>query len=214
MIGNHVSRTYSFLRTTGIGGIFFLLPLVVVGVLLGQVVQVVWIAAGAINGFIPVDTPWGYTLLFLSGLALIVLACFGAGLIARRAIGKRFLGFIEKYLLMLFPRYSIFKEQLSGNIGGHEFQNSMTPVYVECMGIERIAMEIERDDEGRVVVFLPGSPDPWTGTVIILKETQVRPLPVDFASTMATFEQLGRTTLALTSGVENPSAGNPSAGTR
>lgn len=202
MIRKHVSRTYSFLRTTGIGGIFFLLPLVVVGALLGQVIQVVWVAAGAIDGLIPVDSPWGYSLLFLGGLGLIVLACFGAGLIARRAIGKRFLGFIEKYLLMLFPRYSIFKEQLSGNIGGHEFQNSMTPVYVDCMGIERIAMEIERDDQGRVVVFLPGSPDPWTGTVIVLKEEQVQPLPVDFASAMATFEQLGRTTLSLTSGTE------------
>lgn len=204
MIGKHVSRTYSFLRTTGIGGIFFLLPLVIVGALLGQVIQIVWVAADSIQGFLPVNTPLGYSLLFLSGIGILVMACFAAGIVARRAIGRRFLGFIEKYLLMLFPRYAIFKEQLSGNIGGHEFQNSMTPVYIECMGIERIAMEIERDDDGRVTVFLPGSPDPWTGTVIIVRDQQVRPLPVDFASAMATFEQLGRTTLNLTRNAESP----------
>ena len=192
-IGKHASRILKFLRTTAIGGIFFLLPLTVVGMLLGQVISVVWTASGAVSGYLPEESPLGYAMLFMSGLAIVVLVCFAAGLIARRALGRKFTATTEKYLLMLFPRYAIFKEQLSGNIGGNEFHNAMHPVRLECIDHSRIAMEIERDGES-VTLFVPGSPDPWSGSVIVASIDKVTPLDTNFGDAMATFEHLGRKT--------------------
>lgn len=197
MIRKQATKSIRFLRTTAIGGIFFLLPLVVVGVLLGQFVSIVWMAAGYISPYLPSETPGGYALLFFSGVVIIILLCFLAGFAAKRAIGRKFTELTEKYLLMLFPRYAIFKEQLSGNIGGHEFQNTMLPVTVQFDDYRRIAMEIERNEAGDVVLFLPGSPDPWTGTVVIAKASQIRSLDVEFGDALAVFEQLGRRTLAV-----------------
>ncbi|MCA9130514.1 MAG: hypothetical protein KDB22_25675 [Planctomycetales bacterium] len=197
MIHQQATRTIRFLRTTAIGGIFFLLPLIVVGALIGQLVPVVWAAAGYVQQYVPAQTPVGYAILFLCGVAILVGLCFVAGLAARRAVGKKFTERTEKYLLMLFPRYAIFKEQLSGNIGGHEFQNSMKPVTLKFADYHRIALEIERSERGEVVVFLPGSPDPWTGTVVVVSASQVMPLNVDFGDALASFEQLGRKTLSL-----------------
>lgn len=197
-IGNQASRVWKFLRTTAIGGIFFLLPLTVVGMLLGQVVSVIWTASGAVSGYLPEESPLGYAMLFVSGLAIVVLICFAAGLIARRALGRKFTAATEKYLLMLFPRYAIFKEQLSGNIGGNEFHNAMQPVHLECIDHSRLAMEIERHGD-QVTLFVPGSPDPWSGSVIVASADKVTPLDANFGDAMATFEHLGRKTQRILS---------------
>lgn len=208
MIGKQASRVLRFLRTTAIGGIFFLLPLTVVGMLLGQVVSVIWTASGAVSGYLPEETPLGYALLFLSGIAILVLLCFAAGIVASRAVGRKFTATTEKYLLMLFPRYAIFKEQLSGNIGGTEFHNTMNPVLFSCIDYDRIAMEIERKGD-RVTLFLPGSPDPWSGTVVVADAAKVKPLSANFGDAMATFEQLGRRTQAIANGDEPEVQGSP-----
>ncbi len=198
MIKTHASRTLRFLRTTAIGGVFFLLPLTVIGFLLAQLIQAVWFAAKSMSEILPDGTPQSYTMLFVSGLSVIVLACFLSGIVARRALGQRFTALTEKYLLMLFPRYAIFKEQLSGNIGGKEFRNTMRPALVQFADYKRIAMEIERDESGNVTVFLPGSPDPWSGTIVITQADKVQKLDIPFGEALAAFEQLGRNTLQLT----------------
>lgn len=197
MVTEQVKRSFGFLRTTAIGGVFFLLPLVVIAFLLGQVVQVVWVVAKELNSYLPTQTPLGYASLFLAAIALIVLACFACGIIARRSIANKFTGVIEKYLLMLFPRYAIFKEQLSGNIGGEVFKNSLRPVLISLDDYQRIAFEVERTADNRVVTYLPGSPDPWSGTVILIAAERVQQLNIDFGETLGAFEKLGSDTRRL-----------------
>ena len=205
MVTEHVKKSVGFVRTSAIGGIFFLLPFVVVAFLLGQVGKVVWVVAKELNQYMPTQTPMGYAALLLGAIALIVLACFGCGIIARRSLANRFTGVIEKYLLMLFPRYAIFKEQLSGNIGGDVFKNCLTPALITLQDHQRLAFEVERASGNRVVVYLPGSPDPWSGTVIILPDTKVESLKVDFGATLGAFEKLGQDTqLLLAMGQASP----------
>ncbi len=200
-IHRRLTKTFRFLRTTAIGGIFFLLPLVVVGVLLGQLGRVVWVVAQSINDHLPVHTPLAYTTLMALSVTLIVLACFAAGVIARRRLARRFTESIEQYVLMLFPRYAILKEQLTGNIGGDVLRNELQPVLVRLPGHLRLGFEVERRDDPvdadgerheAVTVFLPGSPDPWSGQVVIVPAQHVEQLDSPFGETVATFEQLGR----------------------
>jgi uncharacterized membrane protein len=196
----HVSRSLGVLKTTAIGGIFFLLPLVVVGALLGQLLQVVWVVAREVQEFIPIKTAAGYSLLLTIAVLILLLLCFIAGMTARRSIGIRFTESIEKYLLMLFPRYAIFKEQLTGNIGGEVLHNQLKPVIVTLPDGQRLGMEVERglvDDASRVTVFLPGSPDPWSGSVVIVESFRVKKLDIPFGEALATVEQLGRGSLKL-----------------
>lgn len=194
MVTEKIKRSFGFLKTTAIGGIFFLFPFVVVAFLLGQVVQVAWVVAKELNSYLPTQTPLGYASLFLAALSLIVLACFVCGIIARRSLAGKFTGLVEKYLLMLFPRYAIFKEQLSGNIGGEVFKTCLQPVFVDLEHYQRVAFEVERTAGNRVVIYLPGSPDPWSGTVIIVKDSQVQRMDVDFGETLGAFEKLGQDT--------------------
>lgn len=195
-----VTQSFGILKTTAIGGVFFLLPLVVIGALLGQLFQMVWVVAISIHEYMPFHSAMGYTLLFLIVLLLILLTCFLAGIVARKSLARRFTEKVEKHLLMLFPRYAIFKEQLTGNIGGAVLRNQLSPVLVSVPEGQRIAMEVER---GRalgdiwVTVFFPGSPDPWSGSVAIVPASRVQSIEVPFTEALATVEQLGRGSLRV-----------------
>lgn len=209
---NQPGRVIRFLKTTGIGGIVFLLPLVVIGALLGQAAQIVWMIAGVIGDYVPVKTPSGIALLLLAAIAVLLLLCFAAGLLAQRSLGRAIHGQFEKYLLLLFPRYSIFKDQLSGALGGAGAQAHMPAVLIQMHDSRRVGFLMDRTDDQLAVVYLPGAPDPWSGQVICVQDDQLQEMHTDFGETVATFERLGRgqgdLLAASSASLSSPSSGD------
>lgn len=198
-----MKKQLGFLKTTAIGGLFFLLPLIVIGALIGQVIPLVLVVAEFLHQWLPFKTPAGIALLIMIAILLILLACFVAGIAARRSIAKRFANSIEKNLRMVFPRYVILKEQMSGTIGGNEHSPRMKPVLVRFNDALRIAFEVERTENGLVTVYLPGAPDPWSGSVVYMTADRVERLEIDFGDALAANEQLGRESRHLLAGFED-----------
>ena len=189
------NNSIKFLGTTAIGGLLFLLPLIVVGALVGQIVPIVFSIAEALGTILPsfLKTPTGLSLLVVIAILVLLLLCFGAGLIARRSFGKRLAEKFEKNLVLLFPRYTILKDQMADSIGGDQTKARMKPVIVRLNEFSRIGFETERcEGTGLVAVFLPGSPDPWAGQVVFVASERIQPLTTDFGAAVAAHEQLGR----------------------
>ncbi len=187
------------LKTTGIGGVLFLLPLIILGALVGQIVPIVWTVTEFLANVIPVPikTPVGISLLVGAAILLLLLIWYIAGIIARRSFGRRISATFEKNLAMLFPRYSVIKDQLAGTLAGDKDHPAMQPVMVRLIDSSRIAFEVDRSDRGFVTLFLPGSPDPWSGQLLIVKAEQVQPIDLKFQETLSIFETLGRDSMAL-----------------
>jgi uncharacterized membrane protein len=184
-----------FLSTTAIGGLLFLLPMIVVGALIGQVVPIVLTIAEFLGEILPgfVKTPSGIALLIVMSFALLLLLCFVAGILARWSYSKKFSEIFEKNLLLLFPRYAILRDQMAGSIGGTQARPRMKPVVVRFDDCMRIGFETERSEQTQLVaVYLPGSPDPWSGKVALVMNDRVAPLKAEFSITVATCEQMGR----------------------
>ncbi len=197
---NQQANPIRFLRTTAIGGLLFLLPLIVVGALIGQVVPIVMTIAESLGEILPgfVKTPGGIALLILLAIAILLLLCFAAGLLARRSFGRNLSEAFEKKLVLLFPRYAILRDQMADSIGGDQAKAQMKPVIARFDDCIRLGFETERNEEaGFVSVYLPGSPDPWAGKVVLLKIDRVDLLEADFGEAVATCEQLGRGSTAL-----------------
>ena len=188
----HVHESWRFLRTTAIGGLLFLLPLAVIGGILGYAYSMVIVIYEPLKAWIPVDSPSGLAILFLMAVGILICLCFLAGIAARRAIARRFTKTVERQLTMLFPKYAIYKDILAGNIGGDDATPSLNPVRVELQDRIQIGYESGRTSDGLVIVYLPGAPDPWNGSVAMVKPEQVSPLDVDFNETAAICERLGR----------------------
>ncbi|MCH2203627.1 MAG: DUF502 domain-containing protein [Fuerstiella sp.] len=198
MIVKKSKRFINFLKTTAIGGLLFLLPLVVLGALVGQIAPIVVSVASGLNQYIPVKTPTGIAVLIGLFIAIILLLCFAAGVLAHWSFGKRISTAFEKKLSLFFPRYSILKDQMADTIGGDETRPQMEPVVVVFEECQRVAFETERDEkQGLATIYLPGSPDPWSGKVVILELDRVSRLDADFGQAAATCEQVGRGAIAM-----------------
>ena len=163
---------------------------VVVG-LLGYVYSFVVVIYEPLAEWVPMHSAAGVAMLFGVAVLVLILACFAAGLMAHRAIGRRISGLIEKYLNTFFPKYAIYKDLLAGNIGGSRNVPSLKPVLVTMADSRRIAFESDRVADG-VVVFFPGAPDARIGHVGLVAEDQVSPLDVPFNDVVGILEQLGR----------------------
>ena len=187
-----ITQSASFLWATAIGGLFFLLPLVAIFVLFGKVYAVASAVAKPLHEGIPVNSPIGIALLFLLAIALIVVICCAAGVIASRAIGRQFSSRLEKQLMTVFPKYAIYRDLLAGNLKHSQEGPSLTPVLVSTVEGYRIAFESDRLENGFVVVFFPGAPDTWIGMVALVPCERVFPTELKFNEAVGIFERLGR----------------------
>ena len=82
-----MTRSLKPLTTTLIGGVVFLLPLLVVIYVLGHGLALAARAAAPLVALLPQKDIGGITLASVVALALLLLLCFGAGLLARAAVG-------------------------------------------------------------------------------------------------------------------------------
>ena len=90
---------------------------------------------------------------------------------------------------------------MADTIGGDQTRPQMRPVLVRFDDMQRVAFETERSDDTQIVtVYLPGSPDPWAGTVAMIEADRVEPLKADFGEAVAACEQLGRGSAQLLKG--------------
>ncbi|MEZ6128552.1 MAG: hypothetical protein R3C59_07700 [Planctomycetaceae bacterium] len=188
----HISRSIGFFRATALGGVLFILPLAVVIGLLGYVYSFAIVLYEPLQEWIPLDSAAAVGILFVAAVSALLLICFAAGLMAHRAIGRRVAQFIEKYLTTFFPKYAIYKDLLAGNIGGTRDVPSLKPVLVRTPECRRIAFESARLSDQSAVIFFPGAPDPWIGSVGIVAAADVEPLNLPFNDVVGLLEQLGR----------------------
>ncbi len=187
---------FKALSTTLIGGVVFLLPLIVVLVVLGQAMALAAQVAAPLVALFPQRSIGGVAVATLVALALVLGLCYGAGLLARAAFGRAMSEGFENRLHALYPRYTVIKAMTQGLAGKSGAAVTKT-VLVTFDDHQLLAMEVERLDDGRVVVFLPGAPDPWSGSVVLVDPQRVQPLSDDVTALNRSLKGLGRGCAAL-----------------
>lgn len=182
--------------TTLIGGVVFLLPLVVVLYVLGQGLALVTRAAQPLISLLPAANVGGVALASIAALALLLLLCYGAGMLARAALGRALSDRFETKLQTLYPRYAVIKAMSQG-LHGVLGQRVLKVVLVSFDDHQLIAFDIERLDDGRAVLYLPGAPDAWSGSVVLVQPDRIEPLDIDSAALARSLQRLGLGTAAL-----------------
>ena len=80
---------FQFLRTTLVGGLFFLVPIIVLVVVLGKALAVARNLVAPLAEHLSVHSVIGLRTPMLLAVAIIVLFCFLAGVLARTALAKK-----------------------------------------------------------------------------------------------------------------------------
>jgi uncharacterized membrane protein len=182
-------------KTMILGGLIFLVPFAVVLLVVGKVFSVSMHLAAPIADRIPIDAVAGIALANIVSAALILVACFLAGLAAKSTPGRRLYRKMDEVLLNLIPRYTFIKS-MTASLGGED-QSVLTPVLAQFDDLAQVAFEVERGPGDLVTVYLPGSPDPWSGSVAHLTSDRISPLDRDFASVISSLRKVGRGMPAL-----------------
>jgi uncharacterized membrane protein len=128
-------------------------------------------------------------------VVVILLTCFLAGFVATSARGQKLHRKIDEWLLNLVPRYAFVKSMAESIQGGGE--TVLKPVLVRFDDLSQIAFEVERGPGDLVTVYLPGSPDLWSGSVTQVTADRVDEVAGDFAEAVKSLRQIGRGSNAL-----------------
>ena len=184
-------------KATLVGGAIFLIPGFLAVFVLGKVFGILRALAATVGPTIGLTTRLGGVLFDLAAIAAIVILCFLAGLIARRAAARRMRTKLDHVLLESFPGYAFVKNLAENMQQSEEIANSFVPVLVRSDDNWQMAFETDRPAEGIVAVYLPGAPNPWSGSVVFFSAERVRKLPITITHALKITRALGRGSGAL-----------------
>jgi uncharacterized membrane protein len=184
-------RLVNFLKTTILGGLFVLLPVVVVILLLSLAVATVAAALKPLMEILPVKTVGGLAAVTLAALLLLLVFCFLTGLLVKMRLGKLGKEWLERFLLERLPGYVMFKN-LTRRVAG-EAGIEFAPGLVDLYGSEARALGliVEEHENGNFTVFIPLSPMTTIGQVFLLPSTRVQKLEAKFVDVVNSLTQWG-----------------------
>jgi uncharacterized membrane protein len=183
-------RILVFIRTTILGGIFFLLPLIVILFVLGKALSLVQRITIPLAGVIPVKLIYGVPVDRVLAWVVVLAICFIAGLIARFRTSKRFGQWLDRNILSEIPGYTFLKE-MGTNIAGLEADESRTPVAIDFGVFKQIGFLIEKINEQHSIVFIPASPSPTSGRLIFIENHKLSKLDIKPTDVMKIMSKMG-----------------------
>jgi len=190
-----MKQTMHPISTTLLGGLAFLVPLLLVVMLLGKALSFTRKLADPLAEMIPVETVAGVALAKILAVIILLLLCYLAGLLGRMAAGRSFVESIESKLETIYPRYTVIKFKIQ-DLRSHEAGDQAKVVLARFDDNAAIGFEIERQEgeDGLVTVFLPGAPDPWAGTTVYMAPDRVELLESNVHSIAKRMKALGKGT--------------------
>jgi len=159
------------------GGFFIVLPLLLVGLLVKQIFLALQEAIQPLLDVMPGTLFKNPSIRFLAVCLGIAVLLGLIGLLAQTRMGRAIGRWLESKVLNRVPFYSLLRNLVVG-IAGRDDAESLKPVRVtvDIPGLDQLGFIIERHADGRATVFLPSSPNPSSGTVVIVEPERLHEL--------------------------------------
>jgi len=194
-----MNNSWRLVRTTLIGGVIFLIPLVFVVAVFGKAFQIMKSVAIPLGKLIPVESVAGIAVVPILATLIMILSCLAAGMLARSPGGRRIYAKLDTVLLQMIPGYAWVKG-ITGGIRDEEAEEVLKPVLVRFDDQFLLGLEVDRVADGLVAVYLPGSPDPRSGTVSFVTSDRIQLVDAGFKKVTKICKNLGRGSAAVLSG--------------
>jgi len=180
-----------FLKTTVIGGILFLVPIIIFIAVIGKALELAKKLAAPLSVLIPLDSIGNIAMVNLLALGIVLLICFLAGLAAKSTLARKSVGNLESRVLSKIPVYGLLKSKIDA-IVQPEKAEGMEPVLAQFDDSWQIAFKVARIQGGVIAIYLPGAPDPWSGSVCFVTEDRIQPLELTLLPVLRTLKGLGK----------------------
>jgi hypothetical protein len=155
-----------FLRTTILGGALFLMPIVVLTFLLNKAFDFARRELKPIAKLIADQLVSEATTETAMAIALIVILCLLAGLLGRTVLTQKIMSRLESAMLSNVPAYGYLKQAGSSMMGLGEIAE---PRGARAnRGAWRLGGQTDMVGSGLTAVFVPNSPNTFSGSVFLL----------------------------------------------
>lgn len=178
------------IKATFLGGILFLVPLVVLLIILEKGYGIIQKVTLPLVSHMPRVHVLGIAIQELTGTIIIILICFTAGLLARTANAKKLIQKLENGVLSFVPGYS-FMKNMNENIMGFESNQDLKVILVPTDAGWQFAFLIEQIDENNFTVFVPDAPNPWSGSVCFVEKKDIKEVGITQKQALACIRKLG-----------------------
>jgi uncharacterized membrane protein len=195
-----------FVRSTILGGVFFLAPIIVLIVILAKAFAYAKKGVHAVVVHVPMVSDLRVSVATALSIAVIALVCLLAGLIAHTLIGQRLVSALESSVLSKIPAYEYLKQESASALGVAEI-GELPVVFVPMEGGWQIGVQTEMLSNGLVSIFVPGAPNPHSGSVFFFPTEVVRPAGIKLAAGLNCLRRCGAGASAL--GASWPSVDGP-----
>lgn len=179
------------LITTALGGVVFLIPLVIVVVVIGKAFSIMKMLAVPLQRFLPIETIAGIGMVEILAIVLMFLLSLAVGLLAKGERAKTAYAKLDRVILEFVPGYAWTKSVFQ-NLAGTGDVVEFKPVLVHLDDQTQLAFELERAANGQVVVFFPGAPDAKSGTLAYVDAERVVPAKATFLEINRSLKLMGR----------------------
>jgi uncharacterized membrane protein len=192
-----------FVRSTILGGVFFLAPIVVLIVVLAKAFGYAKTGVHGVVVHVPGVSDLSVGAATVVSIAMVALVCLLAGLIANTLTAQRLVNALESSVLSKIPAYEYLKQESASALGVAEI-GELPVVFVPMEGGWQLGVQTETLSNGLVSIFVPGAPNPHSGSVFFFSTDSVRPAGIKLAAGLGCLRRCGAGASAL--GAAWPSA--------
>jgi len=187
-----MKRLAEFSKTTLIGGVLVILPIYITVLLLVKTVAGVAALVSPVTALVPAVLQFREVI----AMAILILACFLAGLLLRTGPGLRTKNVIERNLLERIPGYA-FIRGITARVAGKQEDETFAVALVELEDALVPAFVVEEHDDGAFTVFVPSVPTPAAGAIYILPKERVHIVDIPFHKALTVISKWGAGTRDL-----------------
>jgi uncharacterized membrane protein len=180
-----------FFKTTVVGGLVVILPLMILYLIFGELVELLVQLTGPITKELPFSDLINVIIASLIAIAVALIFCFLTGLIVRTGWGGATKDWVEKKFLSRLPIYSMIKNLSHRFVGqsGEQFAPAEVDLYGSDSRLLGFIVEVLPDE--RVAVFIPFAPTATVGQVHILPQERIKKLDATLGSVVNSVTQWG-----------------------
>ena len=180
----------SFIKTTLIGGLFFLVPIAVLIFALEQIIVAFRYAVDPLAKLIPLESIGGIRMSRIIAVAFLILVCFFIGLFSDTKFANKIIDWLEDNVLAVIPGYSFLKG-MGETLAGVSSDKLKDVVVVDIEEVWQIGFLVENLGDGLSAVYIPGAPNPLAGDVVIVHKSRYRPIDLKPMQAMRISSKLG-----------------------
>lgn len=176
---------------TFLGGIFFLVPLVLVVMVAEKALRILDRIVEPMTRRLEDWKVGGVAFHEILAVLLLLLICLGAGLVAKTNAAKKLVQGVETRILVHLPGYEVMKSILGDLSIDAPDKDKLKVVLAQTDAGWQLAFLIEQVNEQLFVIFIPNAPNLYNGSVVFAEKDKIRIIDITRKEAIRTIRRMG-----------------------